>query len=106
MADTQEVSPATLLDQLASLDPQERRKVATVVRSLSETFTEVPDGRDTAHALPVAGPHPRSELTGAAPSSRVRANTRSGHRERGRSRQRSDTTGRASEREARHLVVL
>jgi len=76
------------------------------LRRVAETFTEVPDGRDTAHALPVAGPHPRSELTGAAPSSRVRANTRSGHRERGGSRQRSDTTGRASEREARQVVVL
>ena len=29
MADTQEVSPATLLDRLASLEPQERREVAT-----------------------------------------------------------------------------
>ena len=52
MADTQEVSPATLLDQLASLDPQERRKVATIVRSLSETLAEVPAGK-TSHVLGV-----------------------------------------------------
>lgn len=32
MADTEEVSPATLLNQLATLDPQERREVATIVR--------------------------------------------------------------------------
>ena len=101
-----ETSHTALLNELAALNPQQRRGVAATLRRVAETFTEVPDGRDTAHALPVAGPHPRSELTGAAPSSRVRANTRFGHRERGRSRQRSDTTGRASEREARHLVVL
>ena len=35
MADTEEASPATLLDELASLDPQERREVATIVRGLS-----------------------------------------------------------------------
>jgi hypothetical protein len=38
MADTQEVSPATLLDQLASLDPPERREVAAIVRRLSRTW--------------------------------------------------------------------
>ena len=53
MADTQEVSPATLLDQLASLDPQERREVATIVLGLSETFAEVPDGKTTSHVLGV-----------------------------------------------------
>ncbi len=40
MADTEEPSPATLLDQLASLDPQERRKVAAIVRRLSENLAE------------------------------------------------------------------
>ena len=53
MADTQEVSPATVLDQLASLDPPERREVATIVRSLSETLAEVPDGKTTSHVLGV-----------------------------------------------------
>jgi len=101
-----ETAHTALLNELAALKPQQRRGVAATLRRVAETFTEVPDGRDTAHALPVAGSHHRSELTGAAPSSRVRANTRSGHRERGRSRQRSDTTGRASEREARQVVVL
>jgi hypothetical protein len=55
MADTQEVSPEPLLDQLASLDPQERREVATIVRRLSENLAEVPDGRHSAHAS-AAGP--------------------------------------------------
>jgi hypothetical protein len=45
MVDTQGPSSTTLLDQLANLDPQERREVATIVRGLSETFAEVPDGK-------------------------------------------------------------
>jgi len=53
VADTEEVSPATLLDQLASLDPPERREVATIVRRLSETLAEVPDGKTTSHMLGV-----------------------------------------------------
>jgi hypothetical protein len=53
MADTEEVSPATLLDQLASLDPQERREVAAIVRHLSETFAEMPDGKTASHVLGV-----------------------------------------------------
>ncbi len=53
MADTHEVSPATLLDQLASLDPQERREVATIVRRLSENLAEVPDAKTTSHVLGV-----------------------------------------------------
>jgi hypothetical protein len=53
MADTPEVSPATLLDQLASLDPQERREVAAIVRRLSENLAEVADGKTTAHVLGV-----------------------------------------------------
>ena len=32
MADTQEVSPVTLLDGLAGLDPQARRELATTLR--------------------------------------------------------------------------
>ena len=53
MAGTQEVSPATLLDEFAGLDPQERREVATIVRSLSETLAEVSDGKTTSHVLGV-----------------------------------------------------
>ena len=53
MADTEEVSPATLLDQLASLDPQERREVAAIIRGLSETLAEVPDGKTASHVLGV-----------------------------------------------------
>jgi hypothetical protein len=53
MADTQEVSPATLLDELVSLDLQERREVAAVVRRLSENLAEVPDGKTTSHVLGV-----------------------------------------------------
>jgi len=53
VADTQEVSPATLLDQLASLDPHERRELSTTLRRLSETLAEVPDGKTTSHVLGV-----------------------------------------------------
>ena len=54
MADTEEeVSLATLLDQLASLDPQERWEVATIVRGLSETLAEVPGGKRASHMLGV-----------------------------------------------------
>jgi len=53
VADTEEVSPATLLDQLASLDPQERREVAAIIRGLSETLAEVPDGKTASHVLGV-----------------------------------------------------
>jgi hypothetical protein len=53
VADNKEASPATLLDQLASLDPQERQEVATIVRALSETLTEVPDGKTASRVLGV-----------------------------------------------------
>jgi hypothetical protein len=53
MADPEQASPATLLDQLASLDPQERREVAAIVRRLSETLTEVADGKTASHTLGV-----------------------------------------------------
>ena len=53
MSDTEEVSAAGLLDQLASLNPQERREVVTTVRGLSETLAEVPDGKTTSHVLGV-----------------------------------------------------
>ena len=43
MADTEE----------ASLDPQERREVATIIRGLSETLAEVPDGKTTSRVLGV-----------------------------------------------------
>jgi hypothetical protein len=53
MADSEQVSPANLLDQLADLDPQELREVATIVRGLSETVAEVPDGKTTSPVLGV-----------------------------------------------------
>ena len=53
MADSEQVSAATLLDQLADLDPEERREVATIVRGLSETFAEVSDGKTASHVLGV-----------------------------------------------------
>jgi hypothetical protein len=40
---------------VANLDPQERREMAAIVRRLSETVAEVPDGRHSAHAS-AAGP--------------------------------------------------
>jgi hypothetical protein len=48
-----EKSPAMLLDELASLDPQERREIAMTLRSVSDTFAEVPDGRTAAQVLGV-----------------------------------------------------
>jgi hypothetical protein len=53
MADSAQMSPANLLDQLADLDPEERREVATIVRGLSETFAEVSDGKTASHVLGV-----------------------------------------------------
>ena len=53
MADSEQVSAATLLDQLADLDPQERREVAVTLRRLSETLAEVSDGKTTSHVLGV-----------------------------------------------------
>jgi hypothetical protein len=50
MADTKK-SPATLLDELAALNPAQRHEVAKELRKVAETFAEVPDGRDTAHTL-------------------------------------------------------
>ena len=53
MADWEQVSPANLLDQLADLDPQERREVATIVRGLSQTLAEVSDGKTASSVLGV-----------------------------------------------------
>jgi hypothetical protein len=53
MIDMEEASPSNLLDRLADLNLQERREVATVVRGLSRTFAEVPDGKTTSHVLGV-----------------------------------------------------
>ena len=53
MADSEQVSAANLLDQLAMLDPKERRTVATIVRDLSKTLAEVPDGKAASHVLGV-----------------------------------------------------
>ena len=50
MGDTQ-MSTATLLDELAALDPSQRREVAKELREVAKTFAEVPDGRHTAHTL-------------------------------------------------------
>jgi hypothetical protein len=51
MADSEQVSAATLLDNLAMLDPRERREVAAIVHGLSETLAEVRDGEMTSHVL-------------------------------------------------------
>ena len=45
-----EVPPA-LLDDLAALDPPQRREVAKELWKVAETFAEVPDGGHTAHTL-------------------------------------------------------
>lgn len=53
MAGPEQVSAATLLDELATLTPRERREAATIVRRLSETMAEVPDGKAASHTLGV-----------------------------------------------------
>ena len=50
IADTENPA-ARLLDELAALDPHQRREVAKELRKVAETFAEVPDGGPTAHAL-------------------------------------------------------
>ncbi len=52
MSDT-ETSPATLLYELAGLDPQARRDVATVLRQVSDTLAELPDGKTASYVLGV-----------------------------------------------------
>jgi len=44
---------AMLLDELAALAPAQRRKVATLLKNVSETFAEVPDGKTASHVLGV-----------------------------------------------------
>ena len=50
MSRRREVTRA-LLDDLAALDPPQRREMAAALRTVAETVAGVPDGRDTAHAL-------------------------------------------------------
>jgi hypothetical protein len=45
--------PPPLLDRLAGLDPQARREMAATLRTVSETFAQVPDGKTTSHVLGV-----------------------------------------------------
>jgi hypothetical protein len=52
MADTESCQPP-LLDELASLDPQERRELTATLRQVSQTFAEVSDGKTTSHVLGV-----------------------------------------------------
>jgi hypothetical protein len=44
---------ATLLDDLAALDPAQRREVATELRKVAETLAEVSDGKTAAYVLGV-----------------------------------------------------
>lgn len=50
MADA-EKTPTTLLDELVSLDWEQRCEVAKELHNLAKTFAEVPDGRHTAYTL-------------------------------------------------------
>ena len=47
------MSPVMLVDELAALDPEARRELATTLRQVSETFAEVADGKTTSHVLGV-----------------------------------------------------
>jgi hypothetical protein len=42
-----------LLDGLAGLDPQARHEMAAILRNVSETLTEVPDGQKAGFVLGV-----------------------------------------------------
>jgi hypothetical protein len=50
MADSKN-SGARLLDELAALDPPQRGQLANELRKVTETLSEVPDGRHAAHVL-------------------------------------------------------
>lgn len=50
MADIEKTT-ATLLDELAALEPARRRELAKQLRKVAEIFAGVPDGRHTAHTL-------------------------------------------------------
>ena len=56
-----ELSRRTLFDELASLDPAQRRQVAKEPRKVAETFAGVPDGRPM-RTPSAAGPLARSGL--------------------------------------------
>jgi hypothetical protein len=42
-----------LLDELAALEPQPRRQLATTLRQVSETLAEVSDAKTASHVLGV-----------------------------------------------------
>jgi hypothetical protein len=42
-----------LLDELAGLDPRARREMVATLRTVSETFAEVPDGKTASHVVGV-----------------------------------------------------
>ena len=47
-------NPAAMLpDELAALDPHQRREVAKHLRKMAENFAEVPEGKTTSHVLGV-----------------------------------------------------
>ena len=48
-----ELSPTMLLDELATLDPAQRRVVAEELRKVADTFAEVSDGKTASHVLGV-----------------------------------------------------
>jgi len=50
MAD-REISSGVLLDELAALDPKQRREVAKDLRKVAENFADVPDARHAAYTL-------------------------------------------------------
>ncbi|MGO9099248.1 MAG: hypothetical protein ACLP9Y_07325 [Mycobacterium sp.] len=52
MRDNEKIA-GMMLDDLAALDPAQRREVAKELRNLSETFAEVSDGRTASYVLGV-----------------------------------------------------
>ena len=52
MADSEKI-PATLLDELAALNPPQRQEVAKELQRVAETFAEVPAGKTASYVLGV-----------------------------------------------------
>ena len=52
MSDTNK-TPTMLVDELAALDPAQRRELAAALRSVADTLAEVRDGKTASHVVGV-----------------------------------------------------
>jgi|KBSSwiStaDraftv2_1062776.scaffolds.fasta_scaffold4329920_2 hypothetical protein len=46
-------TPTMLVDELAALDPAQRRELAAALRSVADTLAEVRDGKTASHVVGV-----------------------------------------------------